>query len=100
MRRSEPLVLAARWSRSPRIWSASTGAPRSMSRNIDAVNGEFGAVSIVRVRSANSGRGEKPSLAAIAVHSAKSIAPQMKSWGLYELYRQQAEQLRTEKEGS
>ena len=28
------------------------------------------------------------------------LNPQMKSWGLYELYRQQAEQLRTEKEGS
>jgi predicted phage terminase large subunit-like protein len=27
------------------------------------------------------------------------LNPQMKSWGLYELYRQQAEQLRTEKEG-
>ena len=28
------------------------------------------------------------------------LNPQMKSWGLYELYRQQAEQLRAEKEGS
>jgi len=49
-------------------------APRSMSRNIDAVNGEFGAVSIVRVRSTNAGRGAKPSLAAIAAHLAKGIA--------------------------
>ena len=42
------------------MWSASTGAPRSMSRSIDAVNGEAGAVSIVRLHSANSGRGGKP----------------------------------------
>jgi hypothetical protein len=28
------------------------------------------------------------------------LNPQMSSWGLYELYRQQAEQLRAEKEGS
>jgi hypothetical protein len=26
------------------------------------------------------------------------LNPQMKSWGIYELYRQQAEQLRAEKE--
>ena len=32
--------------------------------------------------------------------SLEMLNPQMKSWGLYELYRQQAEQLRTEKEGS
>ena len=34
------------------MWSASTGAPRSMSRSIDAVSGEAGAVSIARVHAA------------------------------------------------
>jgi hypothetical protein len=45
----------------------------SCSRSRDAVNGEGGAVSIARVRSANSRRGEKPSFAVIAAHSANSM---------------------------
>jgi glutathione S-transferase len=42
------------------MWSASIGAPRSISRSIEAMRGEPGAVSIRRVRSRNSGRGGNP----------------------------------------
>ena len=61
------------------MWAASTGAPRSMSRSIDAVSGKAGAVSIARVHAANFGRGGKPSRATIAAHSAKSTVAEIGS---------------------
>ncbi len=55
------------------MWSASIGAPRSMSRSIEAVSGEPAAVNIRRFRSRKPSRGGNPSRAAIAAHSPRSL---------------------------
>jgi hypothetical protein len=62
-------LAAARLSRSPRMWSPSIGAPRSMSRSMEAISGEPGVVSMEPTRSRYAERGSNPCLAAIALHS-------------------------------
>ena len=55
------------------IWSASIGAWRSMSRNIEAVSPDPNVVSVVRVRWMEDTLGGKPCRLAIAAHSSRSV---------------------------
>jgi hypothetical protein len=55
------------------IWSASIGAWRSMSRNIEAVSPDPDVVSVVRVRWMEDTLGGKPCRLAIAAHSSRSV---------------------------
>src|SRR5215213_4098094 len=71
------LAASARATRSPITWSASTGSPALMSRNIEAVIGEPSVVSKPLVRWKNGPVGAWPDAFAIALHS--SSMPSRKS---------------------